>query len=84
MGFVRYEYCKLRESIIRATNLEDIICLCETFLRKDGKIVIPGYKWFGRNRIRNNISKRAVRGSSGVGILVKDSIFSFFSVDIVD
>ena len=60
----------------------DLICLCETFLRKNDTINIPGYKWFGHNRA--NISKRAVRGSGGVGILVKDSTFSTFSIDIVD
>lgn len=67
--------------MILATNL-DIMGLCETFLRSSDIINIEGYKWFGNNR--TSISKRAVRGSGGVGPLVKDSMFDRFSADIVD
>ena len=67
--------------MILATNL-DIVCLCETFLKSSEIISIEGYKWFGNNR--TSISKRAVRGSGGVGVLVKQSMFDRFSVDIVD
>ena len=31
--FVQRDHCRLRESVILAKNL-DIVCLCETFLRK--------------------------------------------------
>ena len=67
--------------MILATNL-DIVCLCETFLRSSDIINIEGYKWFGKNR--TSISKTAVRGSGGVGVLVKESMFDRFSIDIVD
>ena len=33
---------------------------------------------------RTNISKRAVRGSGGVGVLVKESMLDRFSIDVVD
>ena len=55
---------------------------CEKFLRNSEIISIERYKWFGRNR--TNTSKRAVRGSGGVGVLVKESMFDRFSIDIVD
>ena len=80
-GFVQRDYCRLRENVVTATDL-DIVCLCETFLRNSEIISIEGYKWFGHNR--TNISKRAVRGSGGVGVLVKESMFDRFSIDIVD
>ena len=56
--FGNNSYCKLRERIIQATNL-DISCLCETFLRKDDIIEILGYNWFGKNR--SAISNRGMR-----------------------
>ena len=79
-GFISNEHCRLRERIISASGL-DFICLCETFLRGSDGLNIPGYRWFGHNRL--NISRRAVRGSGGVGILFKDSFFEEYSVDIV-
>ena len=80
-GFVQKDHCRLKESVILETNL-DIMCWCETFLKSSEIISIGGYKWFGNNR--TSISKRAVRGSGGVGVLVKESMFDGFSVDIVD
>ena len=80
-GFVSNDHCRLREKVIIASDL-DLLCVCETFLRGNDGINIPGYRWFGNNRL--NISKRAVRGSGGVGILIKDSLFNKYSIDIVD
>ena len=80
-GFVQRDHCRLKESVILETNL-DIMCLCETFLKSSDIISIEGYKWFSNDR--TSISKRAVRGSGGVGVLVKESRFDRFSVDIVD
>ena len=70
---------RFREEVIIASNLD---LLCETFLRGNDGINIPGYRWFGNNRL--NISKRAVRGSGGVGISIKDSRLNKYSIDIVD
>ena len=80
-GFVQKDHCRLRECVVQAMNL-DIICLCETFLRNNDSINIEGYRWFGNNR--KTISRRAIRGSGGVGILVKESLFDSFSIDVVD
>ena len=74
-------YCRLRENVILATNL-DIVCLCETFLRNSESLSLEGYKWIGHNR--TNISRRAIRGSGGVGVLIKESMFNRFSIDTVD
>ena len=68
---------KLRPRVIKALDL-DIVCLCETFLRDDMSISIEGYRWFGNNR--KSISKRARRGSGGVGILIKESILSQYDI----
>ena len=40
-GFVQRDYCRLRENVITATDL-DIVCLCETFLRNSEIISIEG------------------------------------------
>lgn len=58
------------------------MCICETFLRNDDKPHIQGFEWFGNNR--KNISKRAIRGSGGVGILVKTSVLHTYSIAVVE
>ena len=57
----------------------DILCLCETWLRDSDAISIPGYKWFGQNR--KQLSKRANRGSGGVGILIRNSLSDISVMD---
>ena len=71
----------LREEIIRLEDF-DILCLSETHL-KDGKnIDIQGFTWFGFNRTIRHV--RAVRGSGGVGILIKNTVLNAFEVTYVD
>ena len=67
----------LRSNVIKACNL-DIVCLCETFLKDEQIIEVPDYTWFGNNR--KSISKRACRGSGGVGILIRDSVLKQYSI----
>ena len=59
----------------------DFISLNETHLTGSDVIAIEGYTWFGHNR-KTHI--RAPRGSGGVGILVKNKIFSSYSVRVID
>ena len=73
--------CNFRESVIRALDL-DIICVCETFLIGDECINIEGFHWIGNNR--KIISCRALRGSGGVGILIRDSLADNYSVSVLD
>ena len=73
--------CRFRHNIIHRVNL-DVICLVETHLVSDSSIHIPGYSWFGNNR--KTLSKRARWDSGGVGILVNDSLLSYYSISILD
>lgn len=56
----------------------DFVCISETHLKNRQEIVIPGYKWFGKNR-SECIGKK---GSGGVGILVSDSVYQNYSVTV--
>ena len=82
-GFSKHniETANIREAIIQAVNL-DIICINETFLRDDQEISIQGYKWIGHNRTQ--INPRAMRGSGGVGILVKESVLETHEIFIIE
>ena len=71
----------LRRNIIDYMNL-DIIILCETFLKNKEIITLPGYNWIGHNR--TNLSKRAVRGSGGVGVLVDNTLLNTYTVSVLD
>ena len=44
----------------------DIVCLCETWLRDNENISCDYYKWIGQNR--RALSRRAVKGSGGIGV----------------
>ena len=70
---------KLKEGIIYGLNL-DIICICETFLVDNECINLEGYQWFGSNR--KFLSRRAMRGSGGVGVLIKHSLSERYSISI--
>ena len=74
-------YCNFKCSTLIKKQY-DIICLCETWSRKDQTISLPGYSWFGQNRLR--ISERAIRGSGGVGILVKSNLLQDYNASIID
>ena len=69
--------------VILVTNLNfDILCLCETFLVGKQEIQLSNYLWCANNR--KTISRRVVRGSGGVGILVHKSILQHFTVQVLD
>ena len=60
----------------------DIFCVVETFLRDNESFNIDGFTYFSQNR--NNIHKRAKRGSGGVGIFVRNRLFEMFTVTVLD
>ena len=60
----------------------DIYVICETHLTGDNGISVPGYTWYGHNRI--DINPNAIRGSGGVGFLIADKLLLKHSVDIID
>ena len=70
-GVRSVEDCDMRAKVISCYK-PDVACLVETWLKGDEVAVFEGYHWFGHNRSR--LSRKAVRGSGGEGILVKSSI----------
>ena len=40
------------------------------------------YRWFGQNR--KGLHRRAVRGSGGVGLLIREEILEGYMIEIVD
>ena len=60
----------------------DLIGVCETFLRGNNELQLDGYTWLGNNH--KALSKRAIRGSGGVGLFIRDSLFLKYSVSILD
>ncbi|XP_060597076.1 uncharacterized protein LOC132750994 isoform X1 [Ruditapes philippinarum] len=71
----------LRCAIIKSIDA-DIFSICETHLTREKVINVDGYVWFGNNR--KNIHVNAVRGSGGVGILVKARLFKVFEISIIE
>ena len=60
----------------------DIMALVETCLKGDEEVVVEGYKWFGHNR--KHLHRNAVRGSGGVGVLVREEVLKHYQVEILD
>lgn len=58
----------------------DILALCETFLRENDEIQVDGYKFIGHNR--NKVHPNAKRGSGGVGVLIKWSFLNEFDYSL--
>ena len=67
--------------VIKSLEL-DLIGVSETFLRGNNELQLDGYTWLGNNR--RALSKRAIRGSGGVGLFIRDSLFLKYSVSILD
>ena len=59
-----------------------MIAVVETWLKGEEIIDAEGFKWVGRNR--RLLHKRAVRGSSGVGILIKEELLKRCNLEILD
>jgi len=60
----------------------DITVICESHLKDDAEITVPGYQWFGYNR--TFLNPQATRGSGGVGVLVKHDIVDSYIIQIVE
>lgn len=56
----------------------DVICLCETHLSVHEGIQYNGYRYYGNHRNTGAIQ----RSSGGVGVLVKDTMFVHYTVDV--
>ena len=71
---------------IRAKVLDhykpDILALVETWRKGREEIVVDGYKWFGCNR--HTLHRKAVRGSGGVGVLIREEVLKKYAVEVLD
>ena len=76
----------VRDDDMRARVLEyyqpDVVALAETWLRGKEGVRVKGYQWYGRNR--RCVSRKAVRGSGGVGFLIKETCLRQYEVEILD
>lgn len=77
----RVESVEFMKEAILAANC-DIVALCETHLRNDAVVEVPGFTWFGQNR--KTLAPNAVRGSGGVGFLVKNTLLAHFLASVLD
>ena len=59
----------------------DVQALVETWLKGREEIVVDGYKWFGCNR--HTLHKKAVRGSGGVGVLIREEVLKEYAVEVL-
>ena len=60
----------------------DVLALVEMWLKGTEEIVVDGYKWFGCNR--HTLHRKAVRGSSGVGVLIREEVLKEYAVEVLD
>ena len=76
-----YEEYDMRSAVIGFYS-PDVVAVVESWLKGEDELVVEGYKWLGNNR--RNLHKNAVRGSGGVGILVREEVLKHCSVGILD
>ncbi|VDI45625.1 Hypothetical predicted protein [Mytilus galloprovincialis] len=71
---------QFRKLVLEYSNC-DVFAVTETFLRRDENLEINGFKFYGNNR--KNLNRNAIRGSGGVGLLVKLDLLDNFDCDIL-
>ena len=69
---------ELRQKLV-LFNKPDIVCVTETHLRGKEKLYVPGYDYYGLNSV---VPPTNIRGSGGVGILMKSSLHNTFNSEI--
>ncbi|CAC5366262.1 unnamed protein product [Mytilus coruscus] len=70
---------------IPQTEEEDLLLTVNDLIKalaKDDVINVPGFSWFGYNRVE--IQKNAPKPSGGIGILVKKSILENYNASVID
>ena len=60
----------------------DVIAVVETWLRGEEMIEVDGYRWVGWNR--RGLHRKAVRGSGGVGLLIKEEVLESYTIEILE
>ena len=59
----------------------DVIGVAESWLRGGEEVFFEGYKWFSNNR--KSAHRKAVCGSGGVGVLVREPLLRFWSCELL-
>ncbi|CAC5365731.1 unnamed protein product [Mytilus coruscus] len=77
----RNDNSTLRRLVLEHTN-RDILAICESFLREEEQLSVPGQKGIGPTR--TNLHRNAVRGSGGVSALIRSKLFNSFDIGIID
>ena len=60
----------------------DVYAHCETHLRDQDGINVPGYRWYGHNRLA--LDPNALRGSGGVGFLIAENRLRVYDTNVLD
>jgi len=56
--------------------------IVKTWLKGDEEVVVEGYKWFENNR--KYLHGKAVKGSGGVGVLIREEVLKRYQVEILE
>ena len=56
--------------------------VAETWLKDGDVAALDGYSWCGHNR--QALSRKAVRGSGGVGVFLRNDLLNDWTVEVVD
>ena len=71
----------IREKCLLSLDL-DVIGIAETHLKNNDVLELTGYVWLGHNRKNTHI--KAKKGSGGVGVFLKQSLFQSYDVNMID
>ena len=72
---------ELRKEIVKCLD-KDIFCVNETHLKENDNLSVEDYLWYGNNR--RGVHRRAVKGSGGVGMFVKQNLLKQYQVTVID
>ena len=71
----------IKTECIMSLNL-DMVGLADSHLVNKKEMNFEGYTWFGQNR--TGLHCKARRGSGGIGLLIKNSLFNTFDIQTCD
>ena len=81
LNMVCWNVCDMRAEVIDYYR-PDVIALVETWLKGKEEIMVEGYRWFGCNR--RTLHRKAVQGSGGVGVLIRQEVLKEYAVEVLD
>ena len=78
----RRKLLDMRAKVVDLYRPDVIIAVVETWLKGEEVIEGDGYRWVGWNRM--GLHRKAVRGSSGVGLLNKEEVLEGYKIKILE